>query len=70
MIFSDEDALVEGKPVSPYLRAAFDPVLNLDSSYIWHLCAINRQRAVSLGLYSDPGATWCDDWDSRHDDLR
>ncbi len=64
MIFSDEDALVEGKPVSPYLRAAFDPMLNLDSSYIWHLCAINRQRALSLGLYTDPGATWCHDWDS------
>jgi O-antigen biosynthesis protein len=64
MIFSDEDALVEGRPVSPYLRAAFDPVLNLDSSYIWHLCAINRQRALSLGLYTDPGATWCHDWDS------
>ena len=64
LIFSDEDALVEGKPVSPYLRAAFDPVLNLDSSYIWHLCAINRQRALSLGLYTDPGATWCHDWDS------
>ncbi|MCK1291977.1 glycosyltransferase [Bradyrhizobium sp. 30] len=64
MIFSDEDALVEGKPASPYLRAAFDPVLNLESSYIWHLCAINRQRALSLGLYTDPGATWCHDWDS------
>ncbi|MET4186694.1 glycosyltransferase involved in cell wall biosynthesis [Bradyrhizobium sp. JR7.2] len=64
MIYSDEDALVEGKPVSPYLRAAFDPVLNLESSYIWHLCAINRQRALSLGLYTDPGATWCHDWDS------
>ncbi|MDI4232962.1 glycosyltransferase [Bradyrhizobium sp. Arg237L] len=64
MIFSDEDALVEGKPVSPYLRAAFDPVLNLDSSYIWHLCAINRERALSLRLYTDPGATWCHDWDS------
>ncbi|MEH2487036.1 rhamnosyltransferase WsaF family glycosyltransferase [Bradyrhizobium sp. AZCC 2230] len=64
LIFSDEDALVEGKPVSPYLRAAFDPVLNLDSSYIWHLCAINRQRALSLDVYTDPDATWCHDWDS------
>ncbi|MET4608340.1 glycosyltransferase involved in cell wall biosynthesis [Bradyrhizobium sp. JR4.1] len=64
MIFSDEDALVEGKPVSPYLRAKFDPVLNLESSYIWHLCAIDRQRALSLGLYTDSGATWCHDWDS------
>lgn len=64
LIFSDEDALVGGKPASPYLRSAFDPVLNLDSSYIWHLCVINRERAVALELYTDLGATWCHDWDS------
>lgn len=64
LIFSDEDVLVGGKPASPYLRSAFDPVLNLDSSYIWHLCAINRERAMALELYTDLGATWCHDWDS------
>ena len=64
LIFSDEDMLVEDHPASPYLRSAFDPVLNLDSSYIWHLCAINRERAVALALYTDPQATWCHDWDS------
>ncbi|WP_234679582.1 rhamnosyltransferase WsaF family glycosyltransferase [Bradyrhizobium monzae] len=64
LIFSDEDTLVEGTPTSPYLRATFDPILNLDSSYIWHLCAIKRQTALTLGLYTDPGATWCHDWDS------
>jgi O-antigen biosynthesis protein len=64
LIFSDEDALVAGQPVSPYLRSVFDPVLNLDSSYIWHLCAVSRERAKALALYTDPGATWCHDWDS------
>jgi len=64
LIFSDEDALVEGQLASPYLRSAFDPVLNLDSSYIWHLCAINRERALAFALYTDQGATWCHDWDS------
>lgn len=64
LIYSDEDLLVDGQPVSPYLRSAFDPVLNLDSSYIWHLCAINRERAIALELYTDPAATWCHDWDS------
>ena len=64
LIFSDEDALVEGQPASPYLRSSFDPVLNLDSSYIWHLCAMNRERAKTLELYTDPRATWCHDWDS------
>jgi len=64
MIFSDEDMLMEGQPDLPYLRSTFDPVLNLDSSYIWHLCAIKRERAMALELYTDPGATWCHDWDS------
>lgn len=64
LIFSDEDLLVGNQPASPYLRGAFDAVLNLDSSYIWHLCAINRERALALELYTDPGATWCHDWDS------
>lgn len=64
LIFSDEDALVDGQPASPYLRSTFDTVLNLDSSYIWHLCAINRRRAMALELYTDPSATWCHDWDS------
>ena len=64
LIFSDENLLIQGKPASPYLRSAFDPILNLDSSYIWHLCAINRKCAIDLELYTDPGATWCHDWDS------
>ncbi|MBU2469185.1 MAG: glycosyltransferase [Proteobacteria bacterium] len=64
MIFSDEDLLAQGKPAAPYLRSVFDPVLNLDSSYIWHLLAIKRSSALERELYSDPGANWCQDWDS------
>lgn len=64
MIFSDEDLLVEGNIASPCWRGDFDPVLNLDSSYIWHLCAINRATALTLGIYADAGATWCHDWNS------
>jgi glycosyltransferase involved in cell wall biosynthesis len=64
LIYSDEDLLVKGIPQSPYLRAGFDRVLNLDSSYIWHLCAIKRETALRCGLYTDARATWCHDWDS------
>ena len=64
LVYSDEDLLIDGKPAHPYLRPAFDPVLHLDSSYVWHLCAIKRERAVALDLYTDHGATWCHDWDS------
>lgn len=63
-IYSDEDLLIEEKPAYPYLRPDFDSVLNLDSSYIWHLAAINRATATKLGLYTDSAADWCHDWDS------
>jgi len=64
LLYSDEDMLINGKPCHPYLRAEFDPVLNLESSYIWHLCAINRQDALKYSLYSDLDATWCHDWNT------
>lgn len=61
--FSDEDIYVDG-PAVAYLRPGWDPVLNLESSYVWHLVAIRRDMALDLGLYSDPGAEWCHDWDT------
>jgi glycosyltransferase involved in cell wall biosynthesis len=64
LLFSDEDLLINGQPAHPYLRGGFDPVLNIDSSTIWHLCAIKRETAIERGLYTDEGATWCHDWDS------
>jgi glycosyltransferase involved in cell wall biosynthesis len=64
MLFSDEDLLIEGVYSNPYLRGTFDPILNLDSSYIWHLCAIVLNTAFELGLYLDNGANWCHDWDT------
>lgn len=64
LIYSDEDMLIGEQPSSPYLRSVFDPILNLDSSYIWHLCAIKRKQAIALKLYTDSAATWCHDWDT------
>lgn len=63
-LFSDEDVLVDGQPTSPYLRAAYDPLLSLDNSTIWHMCAMKREPAIAAGVYSDPAANWCQDWDS------
>jgi len=64
LLFSDEDILVDGKPSAPYLRAAYDPLLSLDNSTIWHLCAIKRDTAIRAGVYNDRAANWCQDWDS------
>jgi Glycosyl transferase family 2 len=63
-IYSDEDALIAGVPRHPYLRPDWDPVLNWTSSYIWHLCAFDRRIALELGVFSDAGSEYCQDWDT------
>ena len=64
LVYSDEDRLLDGVPTMPFLRPDWDPVLALSSSYIWHLCAIDRAAALHSGVYSDPEANWCHDWDT------
>lgn len=63
-LFSDEDMLIGGRPAAPYLRGPYDPMLSLDNSTIWHLCAMKREFALGAGVYSDAAANWCQDWDS------
>ena len=63
-VFSDEDHLVDGQLRSRYARPGFDPVLNIESSYIWHLSAFRRDRALALGAYTESGAELCHDWDT------
>lgn len=63
-LYSDEDILVDDVPRAPYLRPDWDPVLNLCTSYAFHLCAFHRDEALKLGVYTDPGAEWCHDWDT------
>lgn len=63
-LFSDEDALISGRPAAPCLRGAYDPLLSLDNSTIWHLCAMKREAALGAEVYSDVRANWCQDWDS------
>jgi len=63
-VFSDEDHVTGERMHTPYARPGFDPVLNLESSYIWHLCAFSRARALELGVYADERAEYCHDWDT------
>jgi hypothetical protein len=62
-LYSDEEVLVLEERV-PFLRTGWDPVQVVSNSYIFHLCAIDRARALELGVCSDPGASWCHDWDT------
>ena len=63
-VFSDEDHLSDDRPHTRFSRPGFDPVLNLESSYIWHLCAFRRSTGQALGVYSDRDAEFCHDWDT------
>jgi len=59
-----EMGLNDGQPRSRYARPGFDPILNIESSYIWHLSAFRRDRALALGAYTDSGPELCHDWDT------
>src|SRR5204863_9179756 len=63
-LYSDEDMLVDDLPTAPYLRPDWDPVLNLCTSYAFHLCAFRRHDALELGVYTDSAVEWCHDWDT------
>ncbi len=62
--FSDEDHISGYVRQAAFRRHGFDPVLNMENSYVWHLCAFRRDRAQELGAYSDDGAEYCHDWDT------
>lgn len=66
VVYTDEDVLEDGRPRSPYLRPDWDPVLNLCTSYVFHLCSFRRDDALRLGVYTDDEARWCHDWDTIH----
>jgi O-antigen biosynthesis protein len=61
--YSDEDKQLEGWPRDPYCKPDWDPVLFTHSCYIAHLCAIDRETALQLGCYTNPGTEGSPDWD-------
>jgi glycosyltransferase involved in cell wall biosynthesis len=64
LLYSDEDKIQGGQFRDEYLKPDWDPVLFLNSCYIAHFDAIDRELALALGAYSDPGAEGCHDWDT------
>ncbi|WP_076729351.1 glycosyltransferase [Methylobacterium radiotolerans] len=64
LLYTDEDIIIGSRPMHPYLRPDWDPVLDLENSWIWHACAMRRETALELGVYTDTAAEYCHDWDS------
>jgi hypothetical protein len=62
--YSDEDKLRDGRHVDPFEKPGWDPVLFRNCCYIAHLCAIRRDDAMRLSVYTDRGAEGCHDWDT------
>ncbi len=63
-VYTDEALLIDGRVQAPFRRPAWDPILNSDCSYVWHLTAFRRELALKLGLYTDAGCEYCHDWDT------
>jgi SAM-dependent methyltransferase len=64
LAYSDEDKLFGDRFLDAYLKPDWDPVLFLNSCYIAHLIALDRARALELGVYTDSAAEGCHDWDA------
>lgn len=65
LLFTDEDKVREEPvPYEAYHKPDWDPVLFWNSCFIAHLCAIRRDLALQLGVYSDDAARGCHDWDT------
>ena len=63
--YSDEDKVFgDSRPVHPFFKPDWDPVLFLNCCYIAHLCAISREVATAVNVYSDHEARGCPDLDS------
>ena len=63
-LYTDEDIISGDVQQAPYLRPDWDPVLDLENSWIWHTCAYRRDQALKLGVYQFKGSEYCQDWDT------
>ncbi len=63
-LYTDEDIISGDVQQAPYLRPDWDPVLDLENSWIWHTCAYRRDQALKLGVYQFQGSEYCQDWDT------
>lgn len=64
LLYSDEDKRQDKVFRDPYYKPDWDPVLFVNSCYIAHLCAIDREIALLLGAYSDGETEGSHDWDT------
>lgn len=65
LAYSDEDKVFgDSRPIHPFFKPDWDPVLFSNCCYIAHLCAIDRETAARVNVYSDYEARGCPDLDT------
>jgi glycosyltransferase involved in cell wall biosynthesis len=65
LAYSDEDKVFgDSRPIHPFFKPDWDPVLFSNCCYIAHLCAISRDAALAVNAYSDYDARGCPDLDT------
>ena len=64
LLYTDEDIIVGADTRSPYLRPDWDPVLDLENSWIWHTVAFRRDLALGTGVYTNRASEYSHDWDT------
>lgn len=65
LAYSDEDKVFgDSRPIHPFFKPDWDPVLFSNCCYIAHLCAIDRETAHRVNVYSDYEARGCPDLDT------
>ncbi len=64
LLYSDEDHVCGNNRLLPYFKPDWDPVLFLNSAYIAHLGAMDRELALELDVYGDSATNSCPDWDA------
>ena len=63
LLYSDEDKVIGTESSQPYFKPDSDPVLLANSAYTAHLDFIDRERALTLGAYTDERVEGSVDWD-------
>ncbi|MEO0371478.1 MAG: glycosyltransferase [Pseudomonadota bacterium] len=65
VLYSDEFKSNESSSIfAPFHKPDWDPLLFTNVCFLAHLCAMRRDVAKEVDVYSDGTATWCHDWDS------
>ncbi len=64
LLYTDEDKLRGEVWFEAYFKSDWDPVLFINSCFIAHQTAIDRELALKFGAYDDADFEGCHDWDT------